>query len=64
MREKIYEFIKAFAASNGYPPTLTEIGREFGIVKSDVAYHLDRLRGEGRIDWHSGKARTIRVLEA
>ena len=28
-----------------------------------VAFHLESLRGEGRITWKRGAARTIRVLE-
>ena len=61
MREAIYTFIKKFIADNDYPPTLTEIGKQFGIAKSAVSYHLNALRAEGKIDWHSNKARTIVV---
>lgn len=62
MRDAILQFIKDFIAKNGYPPTLAEIGTEYGIVKSDVSYHLNILRTDGKIDWHSNKARTIKVL--
>lgn len=62
MRDAILQFIKDFIAKNGYPPTLLEIGTQYGIVKSDVSYHLNILRSEKKIDWHSNKARTIRVL--
>ena len=62
MREEILKFIQDFISKNGYPPTLGEIGKEYGIAKSNVSYHLNALRAEGKIDWHSNKARTIVVL--
>ena len=62
MREAMLAFIKKFIAEKGYPPTLGEIGKEYGIAKSNVSYHLNILRAEGKIDWHSNKARTIVVL--
>ena len=30
-QEEIVEFIKKFIVSNGYPPTVREIGKELGI---------------------------------
>ena len=63
MRDAILQFIKDFIAKNGYPPTLTEIGTQYGIAKSNVSYHLNALRADGKIDWHSNKARTIVVLQ-
>lgn len=62
MREAMLEFIKKFISEKKYPPTLGEIGAQFGIAKSDVSYHLNILRSEKKIDWHSNKARTIVVL--
>lgn len=62
MREAMLEFIKKFIGEKGYPPSLGEIGTQFGIAKSVVSYHLNLMRAEKKIDWHSNKARTIVVL--
>ena len=64
MRDAIYKFIVEFIAKNSYPPTLLEIGVQFGIAKSDVAYHLNNLRAEGKLEWSRGKARTIKIIES
>jgi repressor LexA len=34
------EFIKAFVAANGYPPTVREIGENLGLQSSSTAFNL------------------------
>jgi repressor LexA len=46
----ILEFVRAFIASHGYPPTIREIGRQFGIPNpTGVTCHLRALEKKGAI---------------
>jgi len=46
----ILDFIAGSLRDRGYPPTIREIGTEFGIASTNgVRYYLDRLEHAGRI---------------
>jgi repressor LexA len=48
--QAILDFIAGSLRERGYPPTLREIGTEFGIASTNgVRYYLDRLEHSGRI---------------
>ena len=48
--QAILDYISGSLRERGYPPTLREIGAEFGIASTNgVRYHLDRLEQAGRI---------------
>lgn len=52
---EILQFIERFIAQRGFPPTIREIGHEFGIASTNgVRYHLTRLEKEGKVR-RSGK---------
>ncbi len=58
--EYLYETIK----EEGYPPTLREIGKDFGISSTKgVSDHLDALERKGWIRKEEGRARGIRLVE-
>lgn len=46
--EKIVEFVNAFIAENGYPPSVREIGEAVGLRSTaSVSYHLQALQEKG-----------------
>jgi len=51
----ILDYIEKFARERGYPPTIREIGKAFGIASTNgVRYHLHRLEKSGHLR-RSGK---------
>lgn len=61
---QIYSAIRDFITANGYPPTLREIGSLVGLQSSSaVHYYLQKIRDKGHISYHSGKSRTLRVIQ-
>ena len=63
-QRKILEFIKSFALSNGYPPTIREIGEAVNISSTSVVnYNLNALQKEGYIIRDRTVSRGIRLTE-
>ncbi len=59
-QEEILIFIKQFREENGYPPTLREIGKKFGISSTfGVKRHLDALVKKGYLNIESNASRGI-----
>jgi repressor LexA len=59
-QEEILTFIKQFREENGYPPTLREIGKKFGISSTfGVKRHLDALVKKGYLNVESNASRGI-----
>lgn len=53
------------ARHDGRPPTYREIGRECGITSTGMlAYHLNKLRESGVLEWEPKCPRTLKVLMA
>jgi len=51
---EILQFIRTFTRERGYPPTIREIGKSFGISSTNgVRYHLAILEREGRLSRRS-----------
>ena len=62
-QEEIVEFIKKFIVSNGYPPTVREIGKELGISSpATIHAHLGNLESKGIIRKNASKNRAIELL--
>lgn len=62
-QRQILEYIVQCIRDNGYPPTIAEVGAEFGISSTNgVNDHLQALERKGFIE-RSSKARGIRVSE-
>ena len=60
----VLDFIIEYKAAEERPPTIREIGSEFGWSSTNaVKCHLNALRTKGYIDWEDGKSRTIKVLK-
>ncbi len=63
--KEILGYIVRFQREQGAPPTVREIGDEFGIRSTNgVCYHLDLLEREGAIRRRRGQARGIVLSEA
>ena len=62
-RQAIYDFIRSAIAASGMPPTLREIGLQFGIASTNgVEKHLLALERGGHITRERGKSRGISVM--
>ena len=61
-QQQIYDYILAFTAENGYPPSVREIGDALDLKSpSTVHFHLKGLRSAGLISQAEGKTRAISV---
>jgi len=60
--EDVVKAIERMTKKEGYPPTVSELSQDLGVVKSAVQYHLDRLRSVGIVTSERGKPRTLRVV--
>lgn len=55
-----------FKLTNKYnfPPTLDEIAASMGITKGTLQYHMTALRKKQVVDWNTGAARSVRVVDS
>jgi repressor LexA len=61
-QEEILNFIQQYQQVNGYPPTLREIGKQFGIVSTfGVKRHLEALTKKGYLNILSNASRGISI---
>ena len=61
-QQQIYDYIIAFTAENGYPPSVREIGEALDLRSpSTVHFHLKGLEEAGMINKAEGKTRAISV---
>lgn len=60
---EIFEFIKRYSASHGYPPTVRDIGRAIGLTSSSTVHaHLANLEKVGLLRRDPTKPRAIEVI--
>ena len=60
MQQKIYDYIAACVRTQGYPPSVREIGEAVGLRSpSTVHFHLKKLVDAGMIETGTGKGRAI-----
>lgn len=63
-QRRVLEFIRAYAKTNGFAPSVREIGAAVGLVSpSSVAHHVRELQRMGWIRKAPGVARAIVVLD-
>ena len=57
-QRSVLDFIAECIGSDGYPPTIRQIGQKLGITTTCVHEHLVRLERKGWIvrDWSSSRA--------
>jgi SOS-response transcriptional repressor LexA len=63
--DEVHNFIVQYQLEHGYCPTIRDIKNGLGYsTTSYVAYILNHLAEEGKVDWVVGKSRTIHSIEA
>lgn len=62
-QQQVYDFLAAYLAQNGYPPTLQEIAKHLHISGNlGVLRHLKALEREGLITRNPGSSRSIALV--
>jgi len=62
VQESIFRFIREFCGSKGYPPSIREIGKAFGISSTNgVRYHLNILAKNGLLKREKKTFRGIQI---
>ena len=65
MQQKIYDYIAACIQTQGYPPSVREIGEAVGLCSpSTVHFHLKKLADAGAIEIGAGKGRAITLTHS
>lgn len=63
-QKAILDFVKSFQKEKGYPPTLEEIGKKFGLSSVSTVYqYLDVLRKKGYVQRKKGHARSVKLYQ-
>src|SRR5262245_40744029 len=60
-QQAILDFINEYVDSNGFPPSVREIGRHFGIYPATVQDHISALERKGFLQKKRFQSRTISV---
>ncbi|MBI5167822.1 MAG: repressor LexA [candidate division NC10 bacterium] len=58
-QKEVLEFIRGFIREHGYPPTVRDIGKHFGLQPRAVFDHLRALERKGYIERRSSGARAL-----
>ena len=61
-QKKVLAFVVDYTNTNGYPPTLAEIGKHCRFTKGAAKKHLVAIAAKGFIERDEGTARGIRVV--
>ena len=63
MQQKVYDYIVSCIETQGYPPSVREIGEAVGLKSpSTVHFHLKNLAEAGMIEIGAGKGRAITLI--
>ncbi|MCK9247809.1 MAG: transcriptional repressor LexA [Solirubrobacteraceae bacterium] len=63
-QQEIFDFIRGYTSSNGYPPTVRDIGKAVGLASSSTVHaHLANLEKLGLLRRDPSKPRAIELLE-
>jgi len=63
-QQEIFDFIKSYSASYGYPPTVRDIGKAVGLASSSTVHaHLANLEKVGLLRRDPSKPRAIELLD-
>ena len=62
-QSEIFDFIRKYSATNGYPPTVRDIGRAIGLASSSTVHaHLSNLEKVGLLRRDPSKPRAIELI--
>src|SRR3954453_6122832 len=63
-QQEIFDFIKKYSASHGYPPTVRDIGKAVGLASSSTVHaHLANLEKVGLLRRDPSKPRALELLD-
>jgi repressor LexA len=63
-QQEIFDFIKKYSASHGYPPTVRDIGKAVGLASSSTVHaHLSNLEKVGLLRRDPSKPRALELLD-
>ena len=60
-QQAILDFVNAYVEENGFPPSVREIGRQFGIYPATVQDHISALERKGCLQKKRFQSRTLSV---
>jgi repressor LexA len=60
-QQAILDFINEYVGDNGFPPSVREIGRHFGIYPATVQDHISALERKGHLQKKRFQSRTLSV---
>jgi repressor LexA len=60
-QQAILDFINEYVHANGFPPSVREIGRHFGIYPATVQDHISALERKGHLQKKKFQSRTLSV---
>ncbi|MBZ0291669.1 MAG: hypothetical protein K8L99_03795 [Anaerolineae bacterium] len=60
--DELLQFIKAYAAQHGFPPTIREMSAGCFMSRTNVIRYLDKLEATNRIQREPGIPRGIMIL--
>jgi repressor LexA len=60
-QQSILDFINEYVGENGFPPSVREIGRHFGIYPATVQDHISALERKGHLQKKRFQSRTLSV---
>src|SRR5215510_3336766 len=63
-QQAILDFINQYVGENGFPPSVREIGRHFGIYPATVQDHISALERKGSLQKKRFQSRTLSVPAA
>jgi repressor LexA len=63
-QQAILDFINSYVDANGFPPSVREIGRHFGIYPATVQDHISALERKGHLQKKRFQSRTLSVPAA
>src|SRR6266481_5407578 len=63
-QQAILDFINEYVEENGFPPSVREIGRKFGIYPATVQDHINALERKGCLQKKRFQSRTLSVPRA
>lgn len=61
--DQVYDYVRQYINRHGFSPSQREIGRDCYLAESTVRYHLKKLVADGRINFDTGKVRTIGLAD-
>src|SRR6266571_3653691 len=60
-QQSILAFVTQYAEENGFPPSVREIGRQFGIYPATVQDHISALERKGYVQKKRFQSRTLSI---